>query len=88
MNEKQFDPELAKTLFPEPKPSYRPWAQKRNFAKARFYKMKTLIEQTDKENVFTIPESIAANVLLHIIELVLRKWDSESEASKQKFGKR
>jgi hypothetical protein len=88
MNEKQFDPELAKTLFPEPKPSYRPWAQKRNFAKYKLVTTRFVLHNMIINRVLVEPERTHIDLILHHVNALLKRWDSRNEASKQKFGKR
>jgi len=88
MNEKQFDPELAKTLFPEPKPTKRLWERRRGFAKSRLISARDQIQQVAGQGILVGPERIQIDFILSTINSLLEDWDSRNEASKQKFGKR
>jgi hypothetical protein len=88
MNEKQFDPELAKTLFPEPKPTKRLWERRRNLARLILASARDQIQQVINQGVLVGPERTQIDFILSTVNSLLEDWDSESEASKQKFGKR
>jgi hypothetical protein len=46
----EFDENVAETLFPEPKKTYRPWAQQRNLTKGQLLWMRKRIEVIGKED--------------------------------------
>jgi hypothetical protein len=84
----KFDENVAKTLFPEPKKSYRPWAQKRNFAKSRLLGMRKQLEVMSKEDFLVTSERVELGLALLHINQALLNWRSQNEASKLKFGRR
>jgi hypothetical protein len=70
------------------KPSYRPWAQKRNFAKSRFMVMQAQLKKTDEEGILTMSEIVRLRMALYHIGAILKDWNYENKASKRNFGKR
>jgi hypothetical protein len=83
-----IDQELAKGMSLKQKPSYRPWAQKRNLAKARLYGLRKQLETMSKEGYLTASEFQYLGLSLLHINRALLNWRSQNNASKLKFGKR
>jgi hypothetical protein len=84
----EFDENVAKTLFPEPEKSYRPWAQQRNRAKGRLLGMRKQLEVMNEEDFLVASERVELGLALLHINQALLNWRSQNEASKLKFGRR